>query len=1062
MVRKILLFAAMALFLIALLDTTSRGLASPDATPICSNISSDTTWTTAGSPYVVCATFSPTIAQGATLTIEPGVQVEFVQNARMFVEGSLNALGTPTQPITFTGSIKSAGSWGGLTVNSFGPQPADVHLAYTTFEYGGSGATGAQIYADKGQVTLDHSRLQNGGAFGIYIAGDYPSAVTNTAINGHAKEPAYLAGARIDLAFSNLSALGNLQDVIRVGGSSNMSGDRLWQNAGIPYLFVSSASNQHGDSLTIEPGTQVRFGPNVSLAIGGSLTAIGLPDQPITFTGATAAPGAWNGIEVAGGNSGAARAIFEFATLEYGGGGAKAFNLRIHTGQVQMRHSIVRFSSGDGILNEYYGRSRTLVETSQIYGNGTFGLNSLEPTWPILAINNYWGDANGPKLPAGSTCGPGGNGDRISNGVIFRPVLDKPGAPALSPDENDLRQLSIRPLKWYAPATGTSRVYVELRLTDGKGQPLPGRTLRLGSTLGTVVDGGVTGYNGTTLAYLTSTAAGEAELNGVLQSNDACELVRSPISVVSFTPAGPAEGYLPPESAPYMNEGIEIEPLPVIQGVPTTISVRLTNPNNFPVTVDGTFAYFQTSIGLAFGPLAEVNGTQIPANGEAVIKTIWVPPLSGSYCIQFDYSTYTSGQSGRTLAGGSTRRNLKTFPGNKHSEEVRRAYEGSRKAVSTLSNANDGLTLVTDPAGFIGGGIPGALFGHITDFWYDTMDEIDRVMNGDPPRQDYQEITAPVPVVFTPLAAGSGISAAKAQAANAYVAAAMDVYADMRAAVIANDRYGGATEAGNLQWSSIQLAALLHYEKLAAEKLPTLADRIDDYVAVVLLENPSDIFMTEAIYAAYQARLASSGFTADEIAAARLLGMTDAEIEAVRQQRLTVDPATMAGSVTARMTLYAETLRVLSNAILYPPDPVFNITFTITGGLARSAAAPSLVIATPMDSLVRQYAQQTTILVGNPHAQTEVIDLSIRPVDLPPDWVVSTSPASLTLDAGASAEVTVNISPGTPLPQGVLASFAVEGHIGSELIGGVALDVPMPFFVHYDGNQRVYLPLMAR
>jgi hypothetical protein len=1056
--RKFLIGLAAALILLALLSVTSGGQAAPEATPVCSNITADTTWTTADSPYTVCGTFVPTVIQGVTLTIEPGVQVEFEQNGRLYVEGTLNALGSPGQPITFTAVVKTPGSWGGLTVNSFGAQPAAANLDYTTFEYGGSGASGGQIYADKGQVSLDHSTLRNGGGYGFYIAGDYPSTVANTAINGHAREAAFLSGARVDLAFSNLSAQGNLQDVIRIGGYSNMAGDRLWKNAGIPYLFVGSAGNQRGDSLTVEPGTEVRFNPNVSLSIGGSLTAIGLPDQPITFTGATAAPGAWNGIEIAGSNSAAATAIFEYATLEDGGGGAKHFNLRIHTGQVQMRHSLVRYSSGDGILNEYYGRSRTLVETSQIYANAGLGFNNLDPTWPVLAINNYWGASSGPTLPTGSACGPGGSGDRISNGIIFRPVLDKPGATPLSPGVDDLRQLSIRPLKWFAPATGSDRVYVALRLTDGKGQPIPGRTLLMGSTLGQVVTGGVTGYDGQTLAYLTSTSAGEAELNAILQTSDACELVRSPVAVVTFTPAGPAEGYLPPESAPYMNDGIQIDPMPVVQGVPTTLSVRLTNPNDFAVTVDGSFSYYQTNIGLTFGPLAEVNGTNIPAHGEAVVQTAWVPPLSGDYCIQFDYSTYTTGLAGRTLAGGSTRRNLKSFPGNKHSEQVRNAYEGSRKAVSTLSNANDGLTFATDPAGFIGGYIPGQLFGHITDFWYDTMDEIDKAMNGDPPRQDYKTISPPVAVVFTPLAPGSGISTAKAAAANAYVAAAMDVYADMRAAAIANDRYGGATKAGDLQWSSLQLATLLFYEKQAADKMPVLADRIDDYVAVVLQENPGDIIMTAQIYADYQARLASTGFTADEIAAAKLLGMTDEEIEAVRQQRLAVNPATMAGSVTARMTRYGETLRLLSDAILHPPAPLFNVSYSVSGGMRRTSA-PAIEIATPLDALVRQYAQSTTILVGNPHPQTETVDLSIRPIDLPPDWIVTVSPASLNLGPGESVEVMVSISPGTPLPQGTVPQFAVEGHIGSELIGGVALEVPMPYFVHYDGNQRLYLPI---
>ena len=1061
--RYVVRAASLVLVLLGLLFSFTYTVAAPQATAICTNISTDTIWNLAGSPYVICGTFPPTVDPGVTLTIEPGVVVEFAQNSHLDIQGTLQAIGTPTQPVTFTGSVKTAGSWSGLRVNSFGASPAQAHLDQVILEYGGSGASGAQIYIDNGLVSLTSSILRNGGAYGIYVWGDDNPVVADTRIEGHASDVAYLAGARSDLSFSSLTALNNHQNIIRVGGYSNMSGERTWQNAGIPYLFVGSAGNQRGDTLTIEPGTEIRFAPSITLEIGGALNATGLPDQPILFTGQTPTPGAWYGLQVQG-TTRAATAIFDFATIEYGGNGVTGANLRIHTGQVQMRHSIVRYSSNDGIRNESYGHSRTLIETSQIVSNTGAGLNNLDPNWPILAMNNWWGSASGPQLPAGSACGPGGSGSRISDGVIFRPVLAAAGAPATSPANDDLRQLSIRPLKWFAPATGNSRVYVQITLTDGKGTPIPGRTVRLGSSLGQTVDGGVTGFDGKTLAYVTSNSAGEAELNAILETNAACELVRSPVAQITFTPATAEEGYLPEESAPYMNEGIQIDPMPVIQGVPTTLSVRLTNPNNFPVIVDGAFFYYQSSIGLTFGPLAEVNGTQIPANGQAVVQTVWVPPLSGNYCVQFDYSTRTAGNGvSRTLAGGSSRRNLKSFPGDKHSAEVQNAYDVSRKAVSTLSNANDGLGLVTDPAGFIGGSIPGALFGHITDFWYDTMDSIDAAMNGDPPRQDYRTLSQPTPITFTRLQPiPNVISAAKAQAANNYVAAALEMYANIREAAVANDRYGGANEAANLQWASLQLSALLYYEKQAALQMPLVADRIDEYVAVLLQENPGDIFMTADIYADYQARLASEGFTADELAAARLLGMTDEEIEAVRQQRLAVDPASMAGSVTARMTQFGQTLRLLSNAILFPPEPVFMVSYSVSGGRVADGMAPALEIPLALDSLVRQYAQETTVVIGNPHAQTETIELSIRPIDLPVDWIVSVTPATVSLGPGEAITATIHISPGTPLPQGAAPRFAVEGFIGTELIGGVAFDSQGPIFVHYDGNQRVYLPILSK
>ena len=641
----------------------------------------------------------------------------------------------------------------------------------------------------------------------------------------------------------------------------------------------------------------------------------------------------------------------------------------------------------------------------------------------------------------------------VSDGVIVYPVLASPTALPVSPYADSMSMVSIKPLRWFVPATGIDRLYVEITLWDGKGVPIPGVKVGLSSSLGNVTDGGVTGYDGKTLAYLTSEVAGDAELRPVVNTNFVCVLAPLPTSQVTFTPATAEEGYLPPSQAPYLNTGIEIDPLPIVQGVPTQLSISVTNPNDFPIIVDGWFYYVQNSIGLAFGPLAEILGTEIPANAQAVIQTMWVPPLSGHYCIRFE-ATARSAVNGLLAAMHpmGAQRNLNVPPGPKHSPEVQNAYDFSRKAVGALGDASDGLTLATDPAGFIGGYIPGYIFSHIISTWYDMVDTFDEALGFDPPRQDFTIISLPQAVNFTPLQAGPGVSQAKAEAANARMVAYLDVFANLRAATLAHDRYGGASQAGDIQWASLQLGALLYYERQAALQMPVLADAIDSYVAVVLQENPGDIIMTADIYLAYQDRLQTQGFNDDEIAGAQLLGMTDAEIEAMRQQRLALDPAAVAGSVTQRLTAYAQTLRNLSYAILNPVGSVF------IGGSAGMAAQAD----TPNDHLARLFATDTTIQVGNPYTQTETVDLVIRPIDLPPDWLVTVSPSSASLAAGESMTVTVHISAGSPAAQGMVPRFAVEGYIGSDLIGGTVVDIIVPFFTNFEGKLRIYMPLAQR
>ena len=1054
-VIKVFVLSSILIFLLLVFLSGTSNAAVPQSTPICGEITIDTTWTVAGSPYVICDSYL-TILQDATLTIEPGVRLEFDYHSKLNVAGTLNARGSSTQPITFTSSNASPtpGSWQGIFVDGTDLQPAIAYLDWVTVEYAGF-STNAQVFLSHGTMTMTHSIVRFGSGYGVYVhyvQDDLNPQIMDSLFQENATYPIYVM-AYDDLRFHNLSATGNGHDVIEIGIGSSISGDRTWQDAGIPYLFTGSISNMPGSSLTVEPGTEALFAANASLEINGTLTAVGLPDQPITFTAQTATPGFWDGISVWGNSTVTGKARFEYVTIEYGGSGPDGANLYIFGGQVQMRHSIVRHGGNDGIRIDDYGHSHTMIETSQIADNPSFGLENKQPDWAIMAVNNWWGDPSGPQLPPGSGCGPGGSGDMVSDGVIVQPVLASPTALPASPSADSLRMISINPLRWFVPATGVDRLYVEITLRDGKGVPLPGRTVGLGSTLGQVGDGGVTGFDGKTLAYVTSSTAGNAELNAIFVDSNACVMAFSPTSQVTFTPATADEGYLQDSQAPYLNTGIEMDPLPITQGVPTKLSISVTNPNDFPIIVDGSFYYVQNSIGLAFGPLAEVLGTQIPAKGQAVIQVIWVPPLSGKYCIRFEF-TARSAEVGLLAAMHpmGAQRNLNVAPGPKHSPEVQNAYDTSRKAVSALGNASDGLTLATDPAGFIGGYIPGYLFGHIIDFWYDTMDKIDKALNDDPPRQDYTIISLPEAVSFIPLQAGTGVSQAKADAANARTAAALDMFANLRVAALANDRYGGANQAKKIQWASLQLGALLYYEKQAALQMPVLADAIDAYVAVVLQENPGDIIMTADIYQAYQERLQTQGFNSDELAAAHLLGMTDAEIEEMRQQYLALDPASVAGSVTQRLTAYAQTLRDLSYAILNPAGSVF-----ISGSHGMAAQAD-----TPNDHLARLFAMDTTILIGNPYTQTETVDLVIRPIDLPPDWLVTISPSSPSLAAGESITVTVHISAGSPAPQGTNPSFAVEGYIGSDLIGGTVIDTFVPFFTNFDGKLRIFMPLAQR
>ncbi|MDF1554946.1 MAG: right-handed parallel beta-helix repeat-containing protein [Deferrisomatales bacterium] len=112
------------------------------ATSVGGTIAADTSWTLAGSPYVV--TSDLTVGANVTLTVEPGVVVKFevdhrtdiwgqyAYTRRMVVSGTLLAVGTAAEPVVFTSERDD--SYGGDTngdADATAPAPGDwgyIHL----------------------------------------------------------------------------------------------------------------------------------------------------------------------------------------------------------------------------------------------------------------------------------------------------------------------------------------------------------------------------------------------------------------------------------------------------------------------------------------------------------------------------------------------------------------------------------------------------------------------------------------------------------------------------------------------------------------------------------------------------------------------------------------------------------------------------------------------------------------------------------------------------------------------------------------------------------------------
>lgn len=311
------------------------------------NIATDETWTAEGSPHLV--TFDQHIVSGATLTIEPCAVVRVV-DARGFTfdtGAKLVAEGTAEKPIRFE-RLNADKPWGSLRVFA----PSTLRLANVIIDGAGgepvNGLGAIDVRADQYKpaaelLHVEQVAITRSAGFGVSLreGGAFDKTSSGLVITSSALAPLRIH-PRLATNIPDGMYTGNAEDVIQVEtapyGEINIE-DVTFRDRGIPYKIGSKST--FGDlrvggsatdvTLTIEPGVVLKFNKHTSAglfvepstgtkAATGSLVAVGIPDKPIVFTSAEAAPtaGAWRGLYF--GQVPSAKNRVEHVRIEYAGG----------------------------------------------------------------------------------------------------------------------------------------------------------------------------------------------------------------------------------------------------------------------------------------------------------------------------------------------------------------------------------------------------------------------------------------------------------------------------------------------------------------------------------------------------------------------------------------------------------------------------------------------------------------------------------------------------------------------------------------------------------------------
>ena len=258
-----------------------------------------------------------TIEVNKLLTIAEGTTIFFNSSSALKVKGALKAIGTPTNPITFTGTTKSAGFWQGIQF--YNAVDDRNELDNTIIDYAGSWNYGALYTTDSTKLKVSNTLIQNSGVNGFYFSTDTDLVKFTNVTSTNNAEMAGSIGVKALPAFDDTSDLtGNIGNDYLEVRISTVTTDQTWNRLTVPVYVDYYIIIDENKLVTINAGATFAFGSSGSLQVKGALKAIGTTENPITFTGSTKSVGFWQSIQF--NNAIDSRNEIAFATIEYAGG----------------------------------------------------------------------------------------------------------------------------------------------------------------------------------------------------------------------------------------------------------------------------------------------------------------------------------------------------------------------------------------------------------------------------------------------------------------------------------------------------------------------------------------------------------------------------------------------------------------------------------------------------------------------------------------------------------------------------------------------------------------------
>lgn len=188
-----------------------------------------------------------------------------------------------------------------------------------------------------------------------------------------------------------------------------ISEDTIWTKDNGPHIISKFTELSEDATLTIGPGTEVKFDDKTDLTILGKLIVNGTEDEPVYFIPHTSAVAnrTWGGLSISNDFDNEIKNLVisnAYECLSFYSTTATLENVKvIHCDEgIKANNSSLNISNSEIIdningLNSY--ESNVKIENSTIYNNKEYGIlnGDFEYGSPnVKATNNWWGSADGP------------------------------------------------------------------------------------------------------------------------------------------------------------------------------------------------------------------------------------------------------------------------------------------------------------------------------------------------------------------------------------------------------------------------------------------------------------------------------------------------------------------------------------------------------------------------------------------------------------------------------------------------------------------------------------------